>query len=405
MSQILIIDNGACSLKAGYSTDQAPLVVPNAVIKAKNERKRVFIGPEIDECKDRTSLFYLTPFQRGYLVNWDTEHQIWDRIFAADKLNVAFGDCKLVLTDPNYCVPAIRDISDEIIFEDYCFQAVLKTSSALCAGYPNLQTNKFTNDFCNLVVDTGYSFTHVVPVANGSVIQSGVKRINVGGKQLTNQLKEWVSYRQMNMLEETYLINECKEKCCFVASDFDAEMRKMSSNATKKAIVREYVLPDYVTTDVGVMQTPSACGGVVNPDLASLQRILMGTERFCIPELLFRPSDVGIQGMGIAEAIALSIDSIPEALRGRMLKNIVVVGGNALFPGFRERLEQELRSLVESKYETAIRLSSNPVTHVWHSAAAMIAANGENNDFVTREEYHEHGPDLCRKRFYKFSPN
>uniref|UniRef100_A0A1I8AQ45 Actin-related protein 6 n=1 Tax=Steinernema glaseri TaxID=37863 RepID=A0A1I8AQ45_9BILA len=178
MAQTLVIDNGASTLKAGYTSDSAPLVAPNAIIKAKNERKRVFIGPEIDECRDRTSLFYLSPFQKGYL-------------------------------------------------------------GAVCAGFPNLETRDFRNDFCSLVVDSGYSFTHVVPVLNGSILQSGVKRINVGGKQLTNQLKEWISYRQMNMLEETYLINECKEKCCFVASDFEAEMKKMSSSATKRQVVRE----------------------------------------------------------------------------------------------------------------------------------------------------------------------
>uniref|UniRef100_A0A1I8AR98 Actin-related protein 5 n=1 Tax=Steinernema glaseri TaxID=37863 RepID=A0A1I8AR98_9BILA len=106
--------------------------------------------------------------------------------------------------------------------------------------------------------------------------------------------------------------------------------------------------------------------------------------------------------MGVAEAVALSVNSIPEALRGRMLKNIVLVGGNTRFPGFKRRLEEELRSLVETKYDIDVRLPSDPLTHVWHSAAAMIAAHEENQDFVTREEYNEHGASLCRKRFFKF---
>jgi len=48
---------------------------------------------------------------------------------------------------------------------------------------------------CTLVVDCGYSFTHVVPFVNGQKIGEAVRRIDVGGKAMTNYLKEIVSYR------------------------------------------------------------------------------------------------------------------------------------------------------------------------------------------------------------------
>lgn len=50
-------------------------------------------------------------------------------------------------------------------------------------------------------------------------------RIDVGGKLLTNLLKEWSSYRHLNVMEETYVMNECKEDICYVASDFREEMK------------------------------------------------------------------------------------------------------------------------------------------------------------------------------------
>ena len=61
---------------------------------------------------------------------------------------------------------------------------------------------------CTLVVDSGFSFTHVVPVCEGEVIHSAVKRVNVGGKLLTNHLKEIISYRQVMVMDETYVINQ-----------------------------------------------------------------------------------------------------------------------------------------------------------------------------------------------------
>ncbi len=38
----------------------------------------------------------------------------------------------------------------------------------------------------------------------------------------------------------------------------------------------------------------------------------MNNERFAIPEILFHPADIGIQEMGISEAIVHSINCRPE---------------------------------------------------------------------------------------------
>ncbi len=51
-------------------------------------------------------------------------------------------------------------------------------------------------------------------------------RINVGGKHLTNYLKEIISYRQLMVMDETYVINQVKEELCFVSNDFDLDIKK-----------------------------------------------------------------------------------------------------------------------------------------------------------------------------------
>ena len=48
-------------------------------------------------------------------------------------------------------------------------------------------------------------------------------RVNIGGKLLTNYLKELVSFLQWYMMEDTYVINAAKESCCYVAMDFDRD--------------------------------------------------------------------------------------------------------------------------------------------------------------------------------------
>ena len=97
--------------------------------------------------------------------------------------------------------------------------------------------------------------------------------MDVGGKLLTNHLKEVssffmfnlffftqvISYRQLHVLDETYVMNGCKEDCCYVAKDFDCEVGKLENSkalfhetkknkvakAKRNEIARDYVLPDF----------------------------------------------------------------------------------------------------------------------------------------------------------------
>lgn len=44
-----------------------------------------------------------------------------------------------------------------------------------------------------------------------------MQRLNLGGKALTNLLKETVSYRSLNMAEEAYLMETVKDALCWVS--------------------------------------------------------------------------------------------------------------------------------------------------------------------------------------------
>ena len=45
-------------------------------------------------------------------------------------------------------------------------------------------------------------------------------RIDVGGKLLTNYLKELVSYRQLNLMDEYLVCHKMKELGCYCTLDF-----------------------------------------------------------------------------------------------------------------------------------------------------------------------------------------
>jgi actin-related protein 6 len=79
----------------------------------------------------------------------------------------------------------------------------LATGSTLCALARQSKAAP-----CALVLDTGFSFTHAVPHVFGAPVVSAVRRLDLGGKQMTSYLKDIVSYRQLDLSEETWVVNQ-----------------------------------------------------------------------------------------------------------------------------------------------------------------------------------------------------
>jgi actin-related protein 6 len=72
---------------------------------------------------------------------------------------------------------------------------------------------------CQLVIDSGFSFTYGVPFINKLPIKPGALRIDVGGKMLTNLLAETISSKQFNLQGEFAIVNHLKELTSFLCTD------------------------------------------------------------------------------------------------------------------------------------------------------------------------------------------
>lgn len=85
-AQTLILDNGAHTIKAGFSsTSSEPNpetdchVIANCIARSQRD-KRTYVGSELlDECWDFGELAFRRPVERGYVVNWEGEKAIWER--------------------------------------------------------------------------------------------------------------------------------------------------------------------------------------------------------------------------------------------------------------------------------------------------------------------------------------
>lgn len=488
----LLLDNGGWTIKhAVLKPNQAldaekikPTQSQNLSAKPKHQLTTLF-SSQINSIHNKSQLIISRPLERGYVVDLGTQFQIWDYILEIENLNPrhSFSNYATVITK-DLAKPSVSKRSspihdgltfthtsavfllmqpftprciiekeDECWFRDFGFARVGRRLGACCSAYKYLQDGitasrggtEYDDDEtgCCLVVDCGFSMTSIVPTVHAQAIENGIRRINIGGKLLTNLLKQTISYRKFNMMDEFFLVNDSKEALSFVSMNFGQEMKDARGKREgRRWFDRDFVLPNFVDTFTGSVRLPSELlhqKQMEETDIVHLneeevmkeeshpndenqaeneddeeendedsdeetedqakRRILkqrqedkkrreleemerqvlsVSTERFAVPEVLFRPSDIGIEYLGIAEAIVQSIEACDPIYRAAMYQNIVLTGGTMKIPNLKERLEQELRSLAPTNYKVRIYLPKDPMEYAWSGANALI----QKNDFV-----------------------
>ncbi|KAF2687085.1 Actin/actin-like protein [Lentithecium fluviatile CBS 122367] len=425
-TQTLVLDNGAYTLKAGLVSSASAdpsyddcTVIPNCIARSTRD-KRTYVASELETCKDFGELAFRRPVERGFIVNWEAEKAIWENEFmgagAGEGLRCDPKETNLLLTEKPNCPKELQKNCDEIVFEQFEFAAYYRcVGSTLNAYHPYGPDSLFSlPQECLLLIDTSYSDTTISPIYNGQLIQPAVRRLTVGGKLLTNYLKELSSLRHYNMMDETYLLNEAKEAVSFVAPSAQQFSRDLEwtwkgrlgdKRELDPSIVLDYVLPDYEQSIHGYARPHDPAKSRMRRGLQPVQGpkedlLPLGNERFTVPELLFRPTDIGIQEVGLPAAIMESLSTLPEALKIGMLANVVVVGGNSLIPGFMERLESELRTLVPADYLLNIARAEDPIKHTWLGGARFASQRDRlKNVLVAKAEYDERGSGWLVRKF------
>ncbi|KTW27054.1 hypothetical protein T552_02546 [Pneumocystis carinii B80] len=389
---ILVVDNGGYSIKYGFSSDDLPRISPNCIAKSVFERK-TYIGSQISGCKDFSSLRFRRPIDRGYLVNWESEKVIWDYLFSQKDFRVDYSETSLLVTEPPYNFPQLQSAYDQIIFEEYEFQSYYRLPWNNSEIYGTSKEMNRPREFA-LVIDSGFSFTHVVPYFLSYNIHIYIFRLNVGGKLLTNYLKEIISFRHYNIMEEFSLADQIKKSCFFVSSNFNEDI-EISKGKKPGNVSIDYVLPDYSTNDQGFVLTSNS-----QRDLIKERQILtLKNERFIVPEVMFNPSIIKLSQAGIHEAIMQSLKLVESDFQELFLANIILVGGNSFFKGYSERLKKELQSLAPAYCKIVIYQPHNPDTFAWVGGSSL-ACNTKIFDEkkVTRAEYMEYGSNIFLKK-------
>jgi actin-related protein 6 len=120
-SRTLVIDNGASTLKAGFSTDEAPRVVPNCI--ARDRSRKTYVASDLAACKDFSEISFRRPVEKGYIVNWEAQAEIWNHEFFDDKASQKCdpAETRLVLAEQPNGLPVLQGNCDQMVFEEWGF--------------------------------------------------------------------------------------------------------------------------------------------------------------------------------------------------------------------------------------------------------------------------------------------
>lgn len=446
----LIVDNGSYKIKFGFSSERkTPKVVHNCIVKTKTSfGNKYCIGNQLEDPKiltSTTNAYIKRPKEFGNLTSWVTQSEIWDYCFynpsefnfdlnehfvtqGSDELKTPH----LILTESMFHLPELSKNTDEAIFEEYAFSSLYKAPAALFVPFNKAEINNSQilldsndkiissnnknensslsyNSF-QLLIDSGFDCTWVTPIINGSIYYAAATKCNFGGKFFTGYLKELISYKHLDLSQETLIVNKIKESCLQMAP---ISLSKSLLVNNQQKIIKEYVLPSdepflgatsidrEIDSNLGYFLKPG------NKPAASRVSLKLSDELFTVPESFFSPdtsrfdTSITVTSHSLVEVIMKSISLCPELVRPLLVSNIVLIGGNFNIPNLKERLLKELQ--LNAPTEWTIRISCDvgkSDLFAFDSMCSFSEAEEYKQARVTREEYFEHGLEWStRKRF------
>lgn len=355
---VVIIDNGSNTIKAGFAGDDAPRkIFPSVVgytkkspINLAMDEKAFYIGDEAKERRGRLDM--KKPIQDSLINNWEDIENLWSYTFF-NALKVCPDEVYAVITESPMNPGKYREKTIETLFELFNLEGVYLANKSLLSLYSTGRTT-------GCVVDSGNGVSFSVPIYEGYASPHTIQKLDIGGRHLDDYLNRILFEKGYEFTTplELELLSEIKEKLCYINSNTRSKVHDVEP--------KTYNLPDESV-------------------------VRLGSERFTIPEALFKPSLIGLDQQGLHEFVFKSIMKTNTEIRSETFKNIVLAGGNTLFENFGERLNNEILQMAPTK--TQIEVVSNKERMYSSWIGGSIIGNMDTFQYlcISRKEYEESG--------------
>eukprot|EP01138_Halocafeteria_seosinensis_P012981 gb/GECG01013259.1/.p1 GENE.gb/GECG01013259.1/~~gb/GECG01013259.1/.p1 ORF type:complete len:387 (+),score=40.09 gb/GECG01013259.1/:1-1161(+) len=359
-----VVDLGSGTIRGGFAGDDAPKAVFQNVVGRPRHTKAMAggsIGPEDTLVGDRAikhrGLLNLSrPMEHGFVENWEDLQHCLSAIFDRDHLNTSVTETPILLTEHSYHHTQQRKRLCELLFEELHCPAVHFAASAPLTLYASGRTT-------GVVVDCGDGVSQVSPIYDGYTIEKGCLRTDVGGRDVTRQLRLLLRKRgyMFHSSADQDILREVKENKCIVSTQPTEDEAAVAADEYPEA---SYRLPD---------------GSLLE----------LGAERFRAPEVLFKPALIGSEEPGLAELLREGVSHANRDLRSDLYREIVLCGGSTLFEGFGNRLLMETKKLSPKGLRVRISAPETRENLAWIGGSIFASVGASSNNWISKQAYEE----------------
>lgn len=279
-------------LPTATSTPDLPLQSRTEYASASHQPAALVVGEDLHTLSGIVRLQH--PMKRGAVDDWHAAEEVWRHV-TSDLLSVAHGEHPFLVTEGPLNPRRNREKMAEVFFESLNVPSFCVSIPAILALYASGRTT-------GLVLDVGDTVTVALPVAEGHCDLHAIRRIDMGGRDITDRLTTLLRKSGSDLFtssSERQAVRRLKERLGYVAVTPREEEKLFAVGSNSDEALASFELPD---------------GNVVQ----------VGPERFRAPEILFRPDIVAKEYGGIHECVGSAISSVDVELRRRLYSSILL---------------------------------------------------------------------------------
>ena len=363
----IIIDIGTSSIKAGLSGQEKPsLIFPNyfgemkyskSVGSWKDDDKKHIIGNDCNKYFGVVKLKY--PLSHGIFNDSKDISSIFDYIYS--NLDMSITEIKehpVLIAEPLLNPQENRRNIAKVLFDTYKIEQIFFASQPILSLFSTSSTS-------GAVLESGDGVTQSCIIYEGYTIPGSFKRINLGGKEVTEYLQYLLNKKGLELRNSDgfQITKKIKEELCEICSPENEN----------KLEPKNYTLPDDSILEIG-------------------------DERRLAPEILFNPLIREYEYPGIQEILAESINKTNVDLKLQLYGSILLSGGNTNIKGMKERIYKEIKKLAPNKAKIRLHTPSNPENCCWIGGNIISSLEISKEMWISVKEYMEKGENILHTR-------